>query len=136
MAYEAALAALADPTRREVFEHLRAGPRAVGEIASDMPVSRPAVSQHLKVLKLAGLVADRAEGTRRVYYIDPNGLGALRKWLDQFWDQALAAFQAEIDGTAAPPPAPQSKGKPHESHDHGRARPQKRARRRRARPRF
>jgi DNA-binding transcriptional ArsR family regulator len=136
MAYEAALAALADPTRREVFEHLRAGPRAVGEIASDMPVSRPAVSQHLKVLKLAGLVADRAEGTRRVYYIDPNGLGALRKWLDQFWDQALAAFQAEIAHTAAPPPAPQSKGKPHESHDHGRARPQKRARRRRARSRF
>jgi DNA-binding transcriptional ArsR family regulator len=136
MAYAAALAALADPTRREVFEHLRAGPRAVGEIASDMPVSRPAVSQHLKVLKLAGLVADRAEGTRRVYYIDPNGLGALRKWLDQFWDQALAAFQAEIAHTAAPPPAPQSKGKPHESHDHGRARPQKRARRRRARPRF
>jgi DNA-binding PadR family transcriptional regulator len=101
-----------------------------------MPVSRPAVSQHLKVLKLAGLVADRAEGTRRVYYIDPNGLGALRKWLDQFWDQALAAFQAEIAHTTAPPPAPQSKGKPHESHDHGRARPQKRARRRRARPRF
>jgi DNA-binding transcriptional ArsR family regulator len=136
MAYAAALSALADPTRREVFEHLRAGPRAVGEIASDMPVSRPAVSQHLKVLKLAGLVADRAEGTRRVYYIDPNGLGALRKWLDQFWDQALAAFQAEIAHTTAPPPAPQSKGKPHESHDHGRARPQKRARRRRARPRF
>jgi DNA-binding transcriptional ArsR family regulator len=136
MAYAAALAALADPTRREVFEHLRAGPRAVGEIASDMPVSRPAVSQHLKVLKLAGLVADRAEGTRRVYYIDPNGLGALRKWLDQFWDQALAAFQAEIAHTAAPPPAPQSKGKTHESHDHGRARSQKRARRRRARPRF
>jgi hypothetical protein len=81
-------------------------------------------------------VADRAEGTRRVYYIDPNGLGALRKWLDQFWDQALAAFQAEIAHTAAPPPAPQSKGKPHESHDHGRARPQKRARRRRTRPRF
>lgn len=136
MAYQAALAALADPTRREVFEHLRAGPRAVGEIASDMPVSRPAVSQHLKVLKLAGLVADRAEGTRRVYYIDPNGLGALRKWLDQFWDQALAAFQAEIDATAAPPPAPQLRGKLNESHDHGRARPQKRTRQRRARTRF
>jgi DNA-binding transcriptional ArsR family regulator len=136
MAYQAALAALADPTRREVFEHLRAGPRAVGEIASDMPVSRPAVSQHLKVLKLAGLVADRAEGTRRVYYIDPNGLGALRKWLDQFWDQALAAFQAEIAGMAAPPPGAQLKGKPNESHDHGRARPQKRPRRRRSRARF
>jgi DNA-binding transcriptional ArsR family regulator len=69
----------------------------VAEIARGMPVSRPAVSQHLKVLKEAGLVADRPEGTRRVYYIDPNGLGALRQWLDQFWDQALAAFQAEVE---------------------------------------
>jgi DNA-binding transcriptional ArsR family regulator len=136
MAYQAALSALADPTRREVFEHLRSGPRAVGEIASDMPVSRPAVSQHLKVLKLAGLVADRAEGTRRVYYIDPNGLGALRRWLDQFWDQALVAFQAEVDKAGEPPPAASAKGKTHESHDHGRARPQKRARQRRARTRF
>ncbi len=136
MAYEAALAALADPTRREVFEQLRSGPRAVGEIASGMPVSRPAVSQHLKVLKLAGLVTDRAEGTRRVYYIDPNGLGALRKWLDQFWDQALAAFQAEIDKSGEPAPGPQSKGKTHESHDHGRAGPQKRSRQRRSRTRF
>ena len=136
MAYEAALAALADPTRREVFEHLRTGPRAVGEIANDMPVSRPAVSQHLKVLKLAGLVADRAEGTRRVYYIDPHGLGALRKWLDQFWDEALAAFQAEIERNPEPSPSPQPKGKTHESHDHGRARPQKRTRQRRARTRF
>jgi DNA-binding transcriptional ArsR family regulator len=65
-----------------------------------MPVSRPAVSQHLKVLKKAGLVADRQEGTRRVYYIDPHGLGALRSWLDQFWDQALAAFQAELERRA------------------------------------
>ncbi|HJS21211.1 MAG TPA: metalloregulator ArsR/SmtB family transcription factor [Steroidobacteraceae bacterium] len=136
MAYEEALTALADPTRRKVFEHLRAGPRAVGEIACDMPVSRPAVSQHLKVLKLAGLVADRAEGTRRVYYIDPNGLGALRRWLDQFWDQALAAFQAEVDKAGEPPPAPTPKGKTHESYDHGRARPQKRTRQRRTRPRF
>ena len=135
MAYEAALAALGDPTRREVFEQLRSGPRAVGEIAADMPVSRPAVSQHLKVLKLAGLVTDRAEGARRVYYIDPNGLGALRKWLDQFWDQALAAFQAEIDKAGAPAPSQQGKGKTHESHDHGRTRSQKRARERRARTR-
>jgi DNA-binding transcriptional ArsR family regulator len=97
MAYGNALSALADPTRRRVFERLQTGPRAVGEIARDLPVSRPAVSQHLKVLKEAGLVADRPEGTRRVYYIDPNGLGALRKWLDQFWDQALAAFQAEVE---------------------------------------
>ena len=100
MAYDTALAALADPTRRQVFERLRTGPHAVGEIARGMPVSRPAVSQHLKVLKDAGLVADRPEGTRRVYYIDPAGIGALRKWLDQFWDEALAAFQAEVERTA------------------------------------
>jgi DNA-binding transcriptional ArsR family regulator len=97
MTYGNALAALADPTRRTVFERLKSGPHAVAEIARGMPVSRPAVSQHLKVLKEAGLVADRPEGTRRVYYIDPNGLGALRQWLDQFWDQALAAFQAEVE---------------------------------------
>jgi DNA-binding transcriptional ArsR family regulator len=95
MAYGKSLAALADPTRRRVFERLKSGPKAVGAIARGMPVSRPAVSQHLKVLKEAGLVADRPEGTRRVYYIDPQGLGALRTWLNQFWDQALAAFQAE-----------------------------------------
>jgi len=99
MAYSDALAALADPTRRRVFERLRSGPHAVGDIARGMPVSRPAVSQHLKVLKQAGLVADRAEGTRRVYYIDPHGVGALRKWLDQFWDDALASFQAEVERT-------------------------------------
>src|SRR5262244_1123249 len=98
MAYGTALAALGDPTRRRVFERLKSGPKAVGAIARRMPVSRPAVSQHLKVLKEAGLVADRPEGTRRVYYIDPNGLGALRRWLDQFWDQALTAFQAEAEG--------------------------------------
>ena len=97
MAYEKALSALADPTRRHVFEQLRSGPKAVGAIARGMPVSRPAVSQHLRALKKAGLVADRAEGTRRVYFIDPHGLGALRKWLDQFWDEALAAFQAEVE---------------------------------------
>ncbi len=97
MAYETALAALADPTRRRVFEELRRGPRSVGSIADKVPVSRPAVSQHLKVLKEAGLVADRPEGTRRVYYIDPKGLAAIRRWLDQFWDQALAAFQAEAE---------------------------------------
>jgi DNA-binding transcriptional ArsR family regulator len=97
MAYGLALAALADPTRRRVFERLKSGPQSVGAIARRMPVSRPAVSQHLKVLKEAGLVADRPEGTRRVYYIDPKGLGALRQWLDQFWDQALAAYQAEVE---------------------------------------
>jgi DNA-binding transcriptional ArsR family regulator len=89
--------ALADPTRRHVFERLRHGPKSVGEIARGLPVSRPAVSQHLKVLRVAGLVADRAEGTRRVYHIDSRGLAALRTWLDQFWDQALIAFAAEVN---------------------------------------
>jgi DNA-binding transcriptional ArsR family regulator len=97
MAYEMALAALADPTRRRVFEELRTGPRSVGVIAQRLPVSRPAVSQHLKVLKEAGLVADRPEGTRRVYYLDPKGLAAIRRWLDQFWDEAMSAFQAEVE---------------------------------------
>jgi DNA-binding transcriptional ArsR family regulator len=89
--------ALTDPTRRAVFERLRYGPRPVGEIARGLPVSRPAVSQHLKVLKEAGLVDDRSEGTRRIYHIDPRGLGAMRAWLDQFWDSALNAFAAEIE---------------------------------------
>lgn len=97
MAYGAALAALGDPTRRVVFEQLRRGPQSVGSIARGMPVSRPAVSQHLKVLKEAGLVADRPSGTKRLYYIEPKGVRALRAWLDQFWDQTLAAFQAEVE---------------------------------------
>ena len=92
-----AFAALADPTRRQVFERLGAGPRAVGELAQGLPVSRPAVSQHLKVLKEAGLVTDRPDGARRVYQIDPQGLGQIRAWLDQFWDVALAAFAAEAE---------------------------------------
>jgi len=92
-----AFAALADPTRRTVFERLADGPRAVGELADGLPVSRPAVSQHLKVLKEAGLVTDRAEGARRVYQIDPAGLGQIRAWLDQFWDVALEAFKAEAE---------------------------------------
>ncbi len=96
-AHANALSALADPTRRRVFERLKSGPKPVGAIARGMPVSRPAVSQHLRALREAGLVADRPEGTRRVYFIDPHGLGALRKWLDQFWDDALAAFQAEVE---------------------------------------
>ena len=98
MAYgNAAFASLADPTRREVLERLSAGPKAVGEIAEGLPVSRPAVSQHLKVLKDAGLVIDRAEGARRIYALDPAGLGPMRAWLDRFWDGALAAFQAEVE---------------------------------------
>jgi DNA-binding transcriptional ArsR family regulator len=134
MTYDTALAALADPTRREVFERLRSGPRAVGEIAKEMPVSRPAVSQHLKVLKEAGLVADRAEGARRVYYIDPHGLGPLRKWLDQFWDQALVAFQAEVE-RSRPPQESHLKDKNDESHHYTGARSQKRPRQRRSRTR-
>ena len=94
-----AFVALSDPTRRAVFEKLACGPRAVGEIARDLPVSRPAVSQHLKLLKEAGLVTDRSEGTRRIYQIDPAGLGAMRAWLDQFWESALAAFAAEVERT-------------------------------------
>lgn len=97
VAYADAFAALADPTRRRVFERLKSGPQPVGALAQGLPVSRPAVSQHLKALKEAGLVADRPEGTRRIYYIDPHGLAAVRRWLDQFWDEALAAFQAEIE---------------------------------------
>lgn len=93
-------AALHDPTRRAVLERLRHGPRPVGEIARGLPVTRPAVSQHLKVLKEAGLVDDRSEGTRRIYQIDPKGLGAVRAWLDQFWDSALTAFAEEVERAA------------------------------------
>ena len=93
-------AALNDPTRYAVFERLRDGPKPVGEIARGLPVTRPAVSQHLKVLKEAGLVDDRSEGTRRIYHIDPKGLGAMRAWLDQFWDAALTALASEIEKDA------------------------------------
>jgi DNA-binding transcriptional ArsR family regulator len=100
MAYgNAAFAALADPTRRRVLEQLASGPKAVGELAAGFDVSRPAISQHLKVLKAAGLVVDQPDGARRLYSIDPHGLGAMRAWLDQFWTQALDAFAAEIEAT-------------------------------------
>jgi len=100
MAYQSEVfPALADPTRRAVFERLRAGGMSVAQIANNMPVSRPAVSQHLKTLKNAGLVADERQGTRRVYRIDPAGLGAIRAWLDQFWAVALEAFKAEAEQT-------------------------------------
>lgn len=89
--------ALADPTRRRVFERLANGPRSVGEIAARLPVSRPAVSQHLQVLKSAGLVVVRQDGTRRLYRVDPEGLRPLRDYLDSFWDQALAAFKAAAE---------------------------------------
>jgi DNA-binding transcriptional ArsR family regulator len=94
MTYVNSLTALADPTRRAIFERLRARPRAVGELAADLPVSRPAVSQHLRVLKEAGLVSDEQVGTRRVYRVEPNGLAALRDWVDGFWKDALANFKA------------------------------------------
>ena len=97
MAYTEALTALADPTRRKVLEQLRNGPRPVSEIAARLPVSRPAVSQHLKVLKEAGLVREERCGTRHIYEIDPEGLGPLRAWLDQLWDTALEAFKAEVE---------------------------------------
>jgi DNA-binding transcriptional ArsR family regulator len=90
-------AALADPTRRAVLELLRQGPRPVGDIARDLPVSRPAVSQHLRVLKDAGLVTERRDGTRRLYRIDPDGLAAIRDYFDDFWNEALAAFKAAAE---------------------------------------
>jgi DNA-binding transcriptional ArsR family regulator len=94
------LDALGDPTRRTVFKRLRAGARSVGEIADGMDVTRPAVSQHLAVLKAARLVTDRAEGTRRLYAVDPRGLEAVRNWLDGFWDKTLAAFKAAAEREA------------------------------------
>src|ERR1700722_9609270 len=97
MSYGTALQCLCDPTRRGIFERLRNGPSSVGVLADGLPVSRPAGSQHLKMLKDAGLVKDRSEGARRVYYIDPDGLGELRRWLDQFWDGALEDFKNEVE---------------------------------------
>ena len=87
-------AALADPTRRAVLERVAEGPQTVGALAAQLPVSRPAVSQHLRVLKDAGLVTDEARGTSRIYRIDPNGLGPMRRWLDEQWERSLANFKA------------------------------------------
>jgi DNA-binding transcriptional ArsR family regulator len=92
-----AFTALGDPTRRAIFESLAEQPRAVGELARELPVSRPAVSPHLKVLKGAGLVTDRPVGTRRIYAVDPDGLGALRAYLDQFWTKTLIAYKAVVE---------------------------------------
>ena len=89
--------ALGDPTRRAIFERLADRPRAVGELAGELPVSRPAVSQHLKVLKDARLVVDRPSGNRRIYQLDPDGVGALRADLDRFWTKALAAYKAAVE---------------------------------------
>lgn len=92
------LAALGDPTRRTIFERIAGRPSAVGDIARGLPVSRPAVSQHLKVLKEARLVQETAEGTRRIYRLDPRGIAAMREWLDAHWAMALDAFKDFADG--------------------------------------
>ena len=97
MAYGIALAALADPTRRRIFERVLAAPQPVGAIADGLPVSRPAVSQHLKVLKEAGLISERRQGTRRLYVADPQALGELRTVIDAMWRDALAGMMASID---------------------------------------
>lgn len=98
--YGSAIGLLGDPTRREIFELLARGPRSVGELAQLLPISRPAVSQHLRVLKEGGLVVDQAAGTRRVYRLNPDGVAALRAYLDRIWDDALTAFQKAAE--AAP----------------------------------
>jgi DNA-binding transcriptional ArsR family regulator len=99
MAYGKVIEALGDPTRRAVFERLRAGPRSVSEIAKGLPVSRPAVSQHLRVLKEAGLVTDRQKGTRRLYRVEAKGLEELRTYVDGMWSEALAGFQAAAENS-------------------------------------
>jgi DNA-binding transcriptional ArsR family regulator len=98
--HQAGFAALGDPTRRAIFERLAEQPRAVGELARVFPVSRPAVSHHLRVLKDAGLVLDRPAGARRIYHVDPDGVGALRAYLDQFWSTALAAYKEAVEQPA------------------------------------
>jgi DNA-binding transcriptional ArsR family regulator len=101
MAYEARVvdrfAALGDPTRRAIFERIVRRPAPVGELARGLPVSRPAVSQHLRVLKEAGLVSETPDGTRRIYRIDPSGIAAMREWLDTYWAAALEAFQTFVE---------------------------------------
>ena len=98
MTYQSrALDALGDPTRRAIFERLADRPSAVGELAHDFPVSRPAVSQHLRVLKDAGLVIDRPDGSRRIYKIDPDGIAGLREYLDRFWSRSLASFKQAVE---------------------------------------
>jgi DNA-binding transcriptional ArsR family regulator len=97
MAYAVAIQALGDPTRRTIFEALRRGPRAVGELARGLPVSRPAVSQHLRVLKEAGLVIDEQDGTRRLYRVDPASVAELRDYFDGFWAEALDNFKRAVE---------------------------------------
>jgi DNA-binding transcriptional ArsR family regulator len=98
--YDDGWSALGDATRRAIFERIAEQPRAVGELAAQLPVSRPAVSQHLKVLKDARLVVDEAVGTRRIYRVDPQGVNALRADLDKFWDKALAAYKTAVERQA------------------------------------
>jgi DNA-binding transcriptional ArsR family regulator len=97
IAAQQSFAALGDPTRRAIFERVSERPMAVGALAAGLPVSRPAVSQHLRILKEAGLVRETVEGTRRIYHLDPRGIRAMREWLDAHWAQALGAFQAFAD---------------------------------------
>ena len=97
MAYTLAIQALGDPTRRSIFERLRTGPRAVGELARELPVSRPAVSQHLRVLKEAGLVTEQRNGTRRIYGVDAASVAELRDYFDGFWSDALESFKRAVE---------------------------------------
>ena len=99
--YGDAVGALGDPTRRAILESLARSPKAVGQLAKELPITRPAVSQHLRVLKEVGLVVDRADGTRRIYQINPRGVQAVRAYIDQMWSQALAGFQAAAEQIAA-----------------------------------
>ena len=99
-----AFAALGDPTRRAIFERLAETPSAVGELAARFPVTRSAVSQHLRVLKEAQLVTETPEGTRRIYRLDPRGIAAMRDWLDELWSEALAAFKDFADRQTEPEP--------------------------------
>ena len=110
------LDALGDPTRRAILARLVAGPLPVVELARDLPVSRPAVSQHLRVLKEAQLVSDRAEGTRRVYALNPQAFASLRDYFDQFWSQALDSFKARVERDARP--ARRSAAKPRRRKEH------------------
>lgn len=102
-----AFAAMGDPTRRAIFERVAQRPAPVGELAAGLPVSRPAVSQHLKVLKEAGLVTETADGARRIYRLDPRGIGAMRDWLDAHWAKALTAFAEFADSQAEPEDTPE-----------------------------
>jgi DNA-binding transcriptional ArsR family regulator len=97
MAYALAIQALGDPTRRSIFERLRRGPRAVGELARELPVSRPAVSQHLRVLKEAGLVTEQRNGTRRIYGVDAQSVAELRDYFDEFWSDALESYKRAVE---------------------------------------